>query len=111
MFESIDLVRTLMAKTSTKTGLRVFVKIIDRLYQTGRKYAEDFKENMSIVFDDLLPQWTYIAIPTTPSLSNREAISCTILRISFADRLSDVFDPALAKGIRIKRQNAGQQDI
>jgi len=68
VFESIDLVRTLMAKTSTKTGLRVFVKIIDRLYQTGRKYAEDFKENMRIVFDDLLPKWNYTAIPTTPSL-------------------------------------------
>ena len=67
MFESIDLVKTLMAKTSTKTGLRVFVKIIERLYQTGRKYAEGFKENMRIVFDDLLPKWNYTAIPTALS--------------------------------------------
>jgi len=67
VFESIDLVRTLMANTQTKTGLRVFVKIIDRLYQTGRKYAEDFKENMRIVFDDLLPKWNYTAIPTALS--------------------------------------------
>ena len=63
VFESIDLVRELMAKTRTITGLRVFVKIIDRLYQTGRKYAEDFKKNMRIVFDDLLPKWNYTAIP------------------------------------------------
>ena len=67
VFEGIDLVRTLMANTQTKTGLRVFVKIIDRLYQTGRKYAEDFKENMRIVFDDLLPKWNYTAIPTVLS--------------------------------------------
>ena len=67
VFESIDLVRKLMAKTSTKKGLRVFVKIIDRLYETGRKYAEDFKENMRIVFDALLPKWNYTAIPTTLS--------------------------------------------
>ena len=63
VFESIDLVRTLMANTRTKTGLRVFVKIIDCLYQTGRKYAEDFKENTRIVFDDLMPKWNYTAIP------------------------------------------------
>ena len=67
VFESIDLVRKLMAKTSTKTGLRVLVKIIDRLYEIGRKYAEDFKENMRIVFDALLPKWNYTAIPTTLS--------------------------------------------
>jgi hypothetical protein len=67
VFESVELVRSLMARTSTKTGLRVFVKIIDRLYQTGRKYADDFKENMRIVFDHLLPQWNYTAIPKTIS--------------------------------------------
>ena len=37
------------------------------IYQTGRKYAEDFKENMRIVFDDLLPKWNYTAIPTALS--------------------------------------------
>ena len=67
VFESIDLVRALMANTRTKTGLRVFVTIIDRLYQTGRRCAEDFKENMRIVFDDLLPKWNYTAIPTALS--------------------------------------------
>ena len=67
VFESIDFVRTLMASTKTKAGLRVFVKIVDRIYQIGRKYAEDFKENMRIRFDDGLPQWNYTAIPATSS--------------------------------------------
>jgi len=65
VFESIELVRELMVNTKTKSGLRVFVNVIDRLYQTGRKYAEDFKETMKIVFDDFLPKWNYTAIPTT----------------------------------------------
>ena len=68
VFKSVELVRSLIAKTQTKTGLRVFAKIVDRLYLTGRKYAEDFKENMRIVFDDLLPKWNYTAIPVTQSL-------------------------------------------
>jgi len=64
VFESIDLVGTLMANTRTKTGLQVFVKIIDRLYMTGREYAKDFKETMRIIFDDRLPKWNYTAMPT-----------------------------------------------
>jgi hypothetical protein len=67
VFESIELVRTLMASTTTKAGLRVFVKIVDRIYRTGRRYAEDFKENMRILFDDGLPQWNYTAIPAASS--------------------------------------------
>jgi len=37
--------------------------IIKKIYQTGRKYADDFKENMRILFDDYLGQWNYRAIP------------------------------------------------
>ena len=63
IFTSMALVKELMAKTNTTTGLKVFVHIIDKVYQTGRKVAADFKENMRIVFDDFLPQWNYRAIP------------------------------------------------
>lgn len=52
-----------MEKTHTKTGLKVFVEIIDEVYHTGRKVAADFKEKMQIVFDGFLPQWNYRAIP------------------------------------------------
>jgi len=34
----------------TATGLRVTVSILDKVYATGRKYAEGFEENMPIVF-------------------------------------------------------------
>ena len=37
--------------------------IIGKVYQTGRKVAEDFKLNMRILFDTVLPQWNYRALP------------------------------------------------
>ena len=72
IFTSLEVVEELMEKTSTKTGLKVFVHVIDKLYQTGRKVAVDFKENMRIVFDDFLPQWNYRAIPL--ALTNAQVI-------------------------------------
>jgi len=63
VFIGMELVKELMEKTHTRTGLKVFVHIIDKVYQTGRKVVADFKENMRIVFDGFLPQWNYRAIP------------------------------------------------
>ena len=62
-FTSVELVKELMEKTNTSTGLTAFVHIIDKVYQTGRKVADDFKKNMRIMFDNFLPQWNYRAIP------------------------------------------------
>jgi Rhodopirellula transposase DDE domain len=59
IFESVELVKGLMERAKTSTGLRVTVEILDKVYQTGRKYACDFKENMKIVFDEDLPKWNY----------------------------------------------------
>lgn len=63
IFTSIELVKELMENTSTTTGLKAFVHILDKVYDTGRKVAEGFKENMEIVFDEYLPRWNYRAIP------------------------------------------------
>jgi len=63
VFTSVALVKHLMEKTHTKTGLRAFVHIIDKVYQTGRKVAADFKETMRIVSDEFLPRWNYRAFP------------------------------------------------
>ena len=72
IFTSVELVKELMRKTHTKTGLKTFVHIIDRTYHTGRKVAADFKEDMRILFDDFLPRWNYRAVPL--SLSNGQVI-------------------------------------
>jgi len=63
VFSSLARVKYLMEQTKTQQGLTVIVQIIDKIYQTGRKVADEFKNNMPIVFDDYLPQWNYRAIP------------------------------------------------
>ncbi len=63
IFTSIELVKELMEKTSTSTGLNAFVHILDKVYQIGRNVAEGFKQNMDILFDDYLPTWNYRAFP------------------------------------------------
>jgi hypothetical protein len=64
IFTSIEVVKHLMQKTQTSRGLQVFVHILDKLYQTGRKVADDFKHQMTIAHDSLLPQWNYRAVPS-----------------------------------------------
>ncbi len=67
VFKDVDTVKDLIKKTSTKTGLKVIVEIIDKGYETGRKVSEGFKENMRIIFDEYLPQWNYIVVPLRSS--------------------------------------------
>jgi len=63
VFTSVALVKQLMEKTHTSKGLKVVVGILDTVYHIGRKVAEDFKTKMRIVFDAILPQWNYRAVP------------------------------------------------
>ncbi len=58
-----QIAKELMEKTSTKTGLTTTVDILDKTYETGRKYAKDFRENMPIIFDSYLERWNYRAVP------------------------------------------------
>jgi len=63
IFHTVDIARQCIARAKTTTGLRVTVRTMEQVYQTGRKYAADFKHNMKIVFDDHLPKWNYRAMP------------------------------------------------
>ena len=67
IFTTIEIVKELMEKTHTEPGLKVFVHIMDQVYQTGRKVADGFKENMRIVRDEFLPRWNYRAVPLQQS--------------------------------------------
>jgi hypothetical protein len=58
-----EMVKQLIEKTQTKTGLSVSVSIIDKIYELGKKVSEGFKENMLIKFDDVLGGWNYTANP------------------------------------------------
>ena len=63
IFTSLELVKALVEKTQTKTGLSVAVNILNKVYKTGRKVADNFKNTMQIVFDEYLPKWNYRAVP------------------------------------------------
>ncbi len=64
IFHCVDIVKELMKRTTTQTGLRVTVNIIKKIYETGRKVSEGFKGHMQILFDEYLPKWNYTAVPT-----------------------------------------------
>jgi len=63
IFHTVDIARQFIERAHTTTGLQVTVRMLDTVYQIGRKYAADFKQTMQIVFDDYLPKWNYRAVP------------------------------------------------
>lgn len=52
-----------MTKASTRTGLRVFVDVLDRIYEAGRKLPDFIRRTLRIRFDPLLPLWNYVVLP------------------------------------------------
>ncbi|RLS40811.1 MAG: hypothetical protein DWH82_01990 [Planctomycetota bacterium] len=52
-----------MRRTTTRTRLKVTVNIIRRTYDIGRQAAQEFKANMTILFDDLAPEWNDRVVP------------------------------------------------
>lgn len=63
IFHTVEIAKQFIERAKTTTGLRVTVGLLDKVYATGRKYAQDFKDNMTILFDDHLPKWNYRALP------------------------------------------------
>lgn len=63
-----DMVKQLIEKTQTKTGLSISVSIIDKVYKIGKKATCGIKESMKIIFDEVLARWNYRAIPTSGCL-------------------------------------------
>ena len=59
VFENYEIVIEQAENTTTEKGLKVVAWINEKLYQNGRKYSENFKETMTIVFDKVLPKWNY----------------------------------------------------
>ena len=63
LFDSLQTVIRLMQKTTTQSGLSVTVRVIDKLYETGRKVSDAFKQKMPVVFEPVLPKWNYWVKP------------------------------------------------
>ena len=63
LFDTLEGVVELMRRASTTTGLRTTVNVIRRLYETKRNATDEMKRKLRIRYDDLLPQWNYVAMP------------------------------------------------
>jgi hypothetical protein len=63
IFTSADLVKQLMEKARTRTGLRVVVAVLDKVYETGMRVADEVKKSLNLVHDDFLPKWNYCMLP------------------------------------------------
>ena len=64
VLDNVQTVKSLIEKrANTKKGLETSVNIIDKVYKTGKKVSELFKNSMPIIFDKFLPNWNYKAMP------------------------------------------------
>ena len=63
IFNTVEIAQQFIERAKTNTGLRATVGLLNKVYAIGRKYADDFKQTMKILFDDHLPKWNYSAIP------------------------------------------------
>ena len=63
VLSSISLIKELIKKTTTKTGLKVFTRVSKKTYETGKKVASDFYEHANIKFDLVLGNWNYVVNP------------------------------------------------
>jgi len=63
VFENVPLVKELIERTETKTGLRVTVDVLKKTYKTGRKAAKKLQSTLNIIADSILPKWNYVLSP------------------------------------------------
>ena len=63
IFTNLEIAQEVYTRTETKTGLHAVVNVFEKVYETGRKAVESFKDNMQLVFDEVLPKWNYTAFP------------------------------------------------
>ena len=63
VLETVESAKHYMEKAETTKGLRTTVRIMDKVYETGRKFAVDFKKKMTTQFDKILPKSNYTIIP------------------------------------------------
>ena len=63
IFTSVGLVKQLTEAARTRTGLRVVVDVVDKVYEAGRKVAEEVRQSLNVVRDAILPKLNYRILP------------------------------------------------
>ena len=59
IFRSYGLVKNLIGRTYTESGLWVTVNIIDKVYEKSKKASADLYQNGTIIFDKVLGKLNY----------------------------------------------------
>jgi hypothetical protein len=62
IFQNKEMVRDFMRKANTKNGLQVFVSVTDKIYKPKQQLTQDYKKNMTVIFDEYLPEWNYTVV-------------------------------------------------
>jgi Rhodopirellula transposase DDE domain len=81
VLSSVELVKQLLERAGTRTGLQVVVEIVRTVYATGRQVSEEVKESLNLHRDEFLPQLNYRIKPAAggarpmPGFRCREVIS------------------------------------
>ena len=60
---SLEVVRDLIASTTTRTGLRVRARIDRTVYPRGIKVSDQQMDALSIVREDFHGEWNYMMLP------------------------------------------------
>lgn len=60
---SIELIRDLIKKSTTKSGLKVFARITTKIYEKGKKVSDNFYDNANLKFDKVLGHLNYTVSP------------------------------------------------
>jgi Rhodopirellula transposase DDE domain len=63
ILHSVDWVVELMSRAKTETGLTVIVDLLDKVYETGRRFNEAARDAVNLVRDAVLPRWNYRILP------------------------------------------------
>jgi hypothetical protein len=63
VFETVDIVRDLISKTKTSSGLKVTAVVMNKVYNTGRKLTTSAINAVNITKDTVLPKWNYTIAP------------------------------------------------
>jgi hypothetical protein len=65
VLKTVDLVKKLIQRTHTSTGLKVTVATLKKFYHTQREATDRFLETFPIQFDRFLPEWNYVVRPAS----------------------------------------------
>ena len=59
VFTSVNVVKELIAKASTTTGLNVTVAVLEKVYETGRKVTDIALAGLNMTKGSVFPKWNY----------------------------------------------------